>query len=513
MCWKEYSATTSTPACGVRRAVWTSTTAVLIYMALGTVMLHIVVGRRYGFHADELATLDDARHLAWGYPAYPPVTPFFGRISLILFGTSLVGFRLFASVVHVITIVLAGWMASDLGGGRRAQLLAGAASMPFCIGGGALMQYVSFDYFAWVLTAYFIVRLLKSDNPRWWVAIGASIGFGALSKYSIGFFVVAIVVSVLLTDTRRYLRTKWLWIGAAISFALFLPNLLWQVQNHFVSLDFLKHIHARDVQNGKTNSFIHDQLTNTFLPLVLAGLYFYFFSRQGKPFRMVGWMYIVTLLLFMVAKGRSYYMWPAYPMIWAGGSVWGDGWLAGMQQGRRAGAIWSAAWAVIGLGVLFTIVYYLPIAPVNSHWWGKASALQETYLGEIGWPELVEETARIRDSLTPEQQAHLGILAGGYGAAGAINLFGPQYGLPRAISGINSLWKHGYGDPPPRTLIVIGLKWQVADMSFDGCVVAGHIWNRYGIKTDDMAWNPDIYICGPPREGWPEFWKHFRYFG
>ncbi len=150
---------------------------------------------------------------------------------------------------------------------------------------------------------------------------------------------------------------------------------------------------------------------------------------------------------------------------------------------------------------------------MNSRWWRTASALQETYLGEIGWPELVQETARIRNSLTVQERAHLGVLTGGYGAAGAINLFGPDYGLPRAISGINSLWQHGYGDPSPQTVIVIGLKWQLADQSFEGCRVAGQLWNRYGVRTGEMSWNPDIYVCGPPREGWPGFWKHFRYFG
>jgi len=482
-------------------------------MALATVILHAIVGNRYGFHADELATLDDARHLAWGYPAYPPVTPFFARISLILFGASLIGFRFFASLVHAITVVLAGLIARDFGGRRGAQLLAGAAAMPFCIGGGALMQYVSFDYFAWVLTAYFIVRLLKSGDPRWWLAVGASIGFGALSKYTMAFFVAAILTGFLLTDTRRYWRSKWLWLGVAVSILIFLPNLLWQAQHHFVSLAFLKHIHARDVRNGRTDSFLREQLANTFLPLVVAGLYFFLFSRQGKPFRMVGWMYVVTLLLFAIAKARTYYIGPAYPMVWSAGAVWGEGWLAATQPRWRAGAIWAAAWAMIAVGVIFTIAYYLPIAPVNSHWWKTASALQETYLGEIGWPELVQETARIRDSLPAGERAHLGILAGGYGAAGAVNLFGPRYGLPRAISGMNSLWQHGYGNPPPGILIVMGLKWEVANASFEGCRVAGQLWNRYGVKTDDMAWNPDIYVCGPPREGWPEFWKHFRYFG
>jgi 4-amino-4-deoxy-L-arabinose transferase-like glycosyltransferase len=496
-----------------RRPAWAGTTALLIYMAFATVILHAVVGSRYGFHADELATLEDGRHLAWGYPAYPPVTPFFGRIALILFGTSLTGFRFFASLAHAVTVVLTGLMARAMGGRDQAQLMAGAASLPFCIGGGALMQYVSFDYLAWVLAAYFIVRLLQSGDARWWLAVGAAIGFGALSKYTIGFFVLGVVGGLLLTDTRRYLKSKWLWIGAALSILMFLPNLLWQAQHHFVSLDFLKFIHTRDVRNGKTDSFLREQLTNTYVPLVLAGLYFLLRSRRGKPFRMVGWMFAIVFLEFVIARGRSYYMNPAYPMIWAAGAVWGEGWLAAMPRRPVAREIWRTAWITMACGAVYTTAFYLPVAPVHSGWWRIATSLQETYRAEFGWPELSEEVARIRDTLAPEQRANLGVLTGGYGAAGAINLFGPRYGLPRAISGINSFWQRGYGDPAPRTVIVTGLKWEFADRSFEGCRVAGRLWNRERVQTDDMAWNTGIYVCGLPREGWPEFWKHFRYFG
>ncbi|MGA2182994.1 MAG: glycosyltransferase family 39 protein [Bryobacteraceae bacterium] len=504
-------ATTEGSASDSRPSIWSSSTALLIYVALATVIVHAIVGNRYGFHADELATLEDARHLAWGYPAYPPVTAFFGRISLILFGTSLVGFRFFASLAQAIAVVLAGLMARELGGSRRAQLVAAAAAIPFCIGGGALMQYVSFDYVSWVLAAYFIVRLLKSSNPRWWVAVGASIGLGMLSKYTMGFFVLSMVAGLLLSDARRYLKSKWFWIGVAFSVLVFLPNLLWQVQHNFVSLDFLRHIHARDVQNGKTRSFLPDQLEFTYLPLVVAGLYFYLFSRQGKRFRMLGWMYVVTLLLFVVAKGRGYYLFPAYPMLYAAAAVWGEGWLATMQRGR-AMTIWRIAWGVLTFGAIATTAFFLPIAPVNSGWWEISDALQETYRGEIGWPELVQEVTRIRDSLAPEERAHLGILGTSYGEAGAINLFGPQYGLPRAISGINSFWQRGYGDPAPQALIVMGLSREFADEHFEACRLAGHIWNQYGVKNDESI-NSDIFVCGLPRQGWPQFWKGFRYFG
>src|SRR5271166_4475049 len=292
------SETIAAPSRAPAQSIWLSDNALLIYIALATVIVHLIVGNRYGIHRDELATLEDARHLAWGYPAYPPVTPFFGRFSLELFGTSVRGFRFFANLAQAVTVVLTGLMARDVGARRGAQLVAAMAAVPFCLGGGYQMMYVAFDALAWVMTAYFVVRLLKSEDPRWWMAIGAGIGYGMLCKYTMGFFALSIVAGVLLTDARRYLRSKWLWIGVALSILIWLPNLLWQVQHNFVSLDFLKHIHTRDVRQGSTAYFLPQQLEMTGLrfPLAVAGLYFCIVKQAGKRFRMVGWMYVVTLL-------------------------------------------------------------------------------------------------------------------------------------------------------------------------------------------------------------------------
>jgi 4-amino-4-deoxy-L-arabinose transferase-like glycosyltransferase len=493
--------------------VWLSDTALLIYIALATVILHLVLGNRYGIHRDELATLEDARHMAWGYPAYPPVTPFFGRISLELFGTSIRGFRFFAGLAQAIAVVLAGMMARDMGGRRGAQLVAAVAAVPFCLGGGYEMQYVAFDCLAWVSTAYFIVRLLVSEDPRWWLGIGVGIGFGMLSKYTIGFFVLSIVVAVLLTDARPYFKSKWLWIGVAISFLIWMPNLLWQVQHNFVSLDFLRHIHARDVRQGRTTYFLPRQLELTALrfPLAMAGLYFVF-SRAGKPFRMLGWIYVITLLLFTLAKGRWYYMGPAYPMLYAAGAVWGERWLATMKRGWAMTVRW-AVWAALVFEAVFTTAFWLPTAPLNSRWWDITNEVQGDFREQIGWRELVQEVAKIRDSLAPEERAQLGIIGTNYGEAGAINLYGPEYGLPRAISGVNSFWYRGYGDPPPQTVIIIGLSRKYMDENFESCRLAGHTWNPYGIKNEETEDHPDIYVCGPPKQGWPEFWKDFRYYG
>ena len=497
-----------------RHSFWSSDLAPLLVIALATLVIHLVTGRQYGFHRDELATLEDARHLDWGYVAYPPLTPFFGRLSLFLFGTSLAGFRFFAALVEAAAVVLTGLMAKELGGKRGAQLVAAFAAVPFCLAGGSLMQYVSFDYFFWVLTAYFLVRLLQSEDPRWWLAIGASIGLGMQTKYTMGFFALGIVAGVLFTDARRYLKSKWLWLGLGLSLLVFLPNFLWQAQHHFVSLDFLKHIHARDIRIGRTRNFLPGQLNLTLLacPLALAGLYFYLLAPIARRFRTLGWMYLVPLLLFFLAQGRAYYLAAAYPMLYAAGSVWGEQWLATLRR-SRAHIVRILAWTALLADIALVSVIFLPIAPVNSAQWRFASKINGDLREELGWPELVEAVAQIRDKLPLEDRAHLGVLAGNYGEAGAINLYGEKYGLPPAISGINSFWQRGYGNPPPQTLIVVGLSRKFLEENFASCELAGHTGNPYGVRNEETLDHPDIYICRGLRKTWPEFWKDLQYFG
>lgn len=497
-----------------RQSLWFGDVATLIYIAATTVVVHLITGTRFGFHRDELATLEDARHLAWGFVAYPPVTPFFGRLSLILFGASLTGFRFFAAVAQAVAVLLTGLMARELGGKRGAQLVAAAAAVPVCLVGGSLMQYVSFDYLFWVLTAYFVVRLLKSDDPRWWLAIGSAIGLGMLTKYTMGVFALAVAGGVVLTGARHHLKSKWFWYGVAVSLLIFLPNLLWQAQHHFVSLDFLRHIHERDVRIGRTEDFLPDQLKFTLLgfPLWLAGLYFYLVSPRGWRFRPLGWMYVVPLLLFLVLKARGYYLAAAYPMLYAAGSVQGEQWLAAMRRSRAA-VLRTLAWTALLVDIVFFSIFLLPIGRVNSRWWTAANQIQGDYREELGWEELTQTVAQIRDGLPAEDRAHLGILAGNYGEAGAINLYGERYGLPRAISGINSFWARGYGDPPPQTLIVIGLSRPFLDRNFSSCQLAGHTWNKFGVKNEETEDHPDIFLCRGLLLSWPEFWKDFQYYG
>src|SRR5208282_2096109 len=324
----------------------------LLGIAGAVVLLHLFTNDRYGFHRDELQILSDARHMDWGFVAYPPFVPFVERISLSIFGLSMVGLRLFSVIAQAAAIVLTGLMARELGGRRAAQVTAAlcVALSPLALFEGTEFQYSSFDYTWWVLIAYFVIRLLKSDDARWWLAIGAVIGLGMQTKYTMAFYVAGIVGGVLLTRERKYLLSPWLWAGVALSILIFLPNLIWQIRHGYLSLQFLRSIHARDVGEGRADGFLRGQFlvcASLFaVPLWIGGFIGYFRDRQ---YRMLAWMYVIPLVLFVVGKGRDYYLSPAYPMLMAMGAVMAERWLASMSRMPRK-AIAGAFFFLLILG-------------------------------------------------------------------------------------------------------------------------------------------------------------------
>lgn len=495
-----------------------SDNGMLLLLALASLGLHLVTNGQYGFHRDELDTIDNARRLAWGYVAYPPVTPFLARIGLALFGPSLVWLRFLPALAQAVVIVLAGLMAREMGGGRLAQITAAAAVAiaPIAMTAGLMLHYLSFDYLWWVLMAFGVVRLCKTANPRWWLLIGTAIGLGMMTKYTMSFGVAGVVVGVLFTTRRRDLHSPWLWGGVAMALLIFLPNLLWQIGHEFISLTFLSSIHARDIAWGRTEGYLLDQLyatTNPFtLPLWVAGLSFVFWAAAGQRFRMVGWMFVTPFLLLWLAQGRGYYLAPAYPMLLAAGAVWGERWL---QTLAPRPAQWVRSTVTIGLavGAVISALLTLPLTPVNSPMWQIADSVHENFREMVGWPELVETVADIYATLPAEEQAHTAILTGNYGEMGAINLYGPAYGLPEAISGINSAWERGYGDPPPQRVIIVGYGQETANRLFQDCQVAGQVTNRYGVENEESSWRPAIMLCQAPRQPWPELWPRLRSFG
>ena len=478
----------------------------LVALAAARLAIHVATNGQYGFHRDELQTLADARYLDWGYVAYPPLTPFVGRIALELFGTSLRGFRFFAALSQSIAFVVIGLMAKRLGGGRAAQITAAFAATiaPVALASGALFQYVALDYLWYVLLAYFVISLIVTGNERWWVGIGVAIGLAVLTKYTIAFFLAGLAAGVFFTPLRAQLRSKWLWIGAAISIAVAAPNLIWQFRHDFITLDFLKHIHARDIRWGRTQSFFQDQLyiasNAVTVPLWLLGLYAVIRDRR---FRAIAWMAIVPVIIFIFAKGRGYYTTPLFPMLLAAGAV---------DLERRIDG-WRAAWAAIGtmlaIGGVAIAVIALPITPIHSKAWRFATTVNGDLIEELGWPELAREVTRIYNTIPPAERRTTGIFANNYGEAGAIELYGPI----RPISGTNSYWLRGPGNPVPTTLIVLGDDRESLEEVCSQVTLGGMTPNPYKVQNEETRSHQFIYVCRGLKQPLDKLWPKLRSFG
>ncbi len=499
-----------------RLADFISDNDILVLLALALFLLHMFTNHQYGFHQDEMVVLDNAYNLDWGYVEYPPITPFLTRVSISLFGLSLVSARTFAVLAHSIVLVLAGLMARELGAKRPAQILAAVATAtaPVALVQGATVMYVTYDFLWSVVTAYFIIRLLKSENPRWWLGIGAAIGLGMMTKYTMAFFAAGIVGGVLLTDARRYLKSPWLWGGVGLSLLVFLPNMIWQIQHNFISLDFLQGIHGRDVEIGRAEGYILEQFVFcanlSAIPIWIAGLYFYFFREDGKRYRMLGWMFVITFLMYLLALGRSYYQAPAYPMLIAAGAVVWQGWLEKKSERGARGAA-RGTWIAIALGSVLAGILTLPIAPINSPVFNMVGEVHETFTEQIGWDEMVKEVGDIYAALPDEEKARTGIVTGENDEAAALNTFGGEYGLPKAVSGSDTFYLRGYDNPPPETVIVVGFDSYYLNLLFDQCTVEGTVTNSYGIDND-LANPPGIYVCRKTRLPWDQIWEKMKHY-
>jgi hypothetical protein len=486
----------------------------LLTISATMAVIHIATNGRYGFHRDELQTLSDALHMDWGFVAYPPFAPLVERFGMALFGHSLIGLRMFSVMAQSAAVFIAGVMARELGGQRLAQCTAAlaVALAPLSMFEGTEFQYTTFDYLWWVLIAYLVIRLLKSGDPRWWLAIGALVGIGLMTKYTMAFYAASIVCGMALTGARRFFASKWFWGGAALAVLICLPNVIWQFRHDLISLHFLQHIHARDVRQARHDGFWRDQFRlNTNLataPLWIAGLIMFF---RHPRYRMLAWMYALPLAFFAATKARFYYVGAAYPMLLAMGAVAGERWIQTAKRGWR----WTIEIAQFGgialCGIYFALVI-IPWAP-SGPW--KQFALENNgdLREEIGWDDLVRAVARIRDGLTAQQKENMGILVGNYGEGGAVMILGPAYHLPEPIQLTNSGWLRGYPEPPPNTLIVVGWTQEQVEQDLSACRMAGHNGNPLGVKNEESEDHPDIYVCGPPKSGWAEFWRTHQRFG
>jgi hypothetical protein len=488
---------------GVRHLIRAETGA-LAALGLAKLALHLATDGIYGFHRDELYYLASGRHLALGYVDYPPLTPLLARLGLTLFGPSAGGLRLLSALAGAVVVVLAGLVARELGGGRFAQLLAAGAALasPLLLGSNWLFQTVTFDQLAWTVAILLTARLVRTGEPRWWLAVGLALGIGLETKYTILALGAGLLAGVLATRLRRHLRTPWPWLGALIALLIAAPNLAWQVAHGWPSLGFILSHHQDQAADFSPPVFLALQLPLAgplALPLWLAGWYRLLRQRDMRP---LGVAAAVAFGIFLVV-GKDYYAGPLYPLLLAAGAVSLEA-LGG--PGRGAVRLRAAAVAAVALNGLLLLPLALPLVPVSQLHRSHLDTARKDYADTVGWPELTDQVAAVYGALPPEQRRHATVLAANYGEAGAIDLYGPARGLPPAICPqlTYALWKPAHVEDA--TVVLVGYTPEFAARYFADVEPAAAITPPDGVRTEERGL--PILVAHRPRvpldQAWPE---------
>jgi hypothetical protein len=425
------------------RAWW----ILIVFMAL-KLTVHFSTAGTYELQRDAFMYIDLGNHLDWGYHSVPPSIAMFANIARFLFGDTTFAIKFFPAIIGALSLMLIGIMVREAGGGKRAQVFALLAFLlsPAFLRSNSLFQPVSFNQFYWLLLAFLLFRIIRTEKKHYWYFVGLVAGLAFLNKYSVVFYFTGIIVAILATPLRKWLLTPQSWIAAGIALLIALPNLIWQFNNDWPFAYHMEELARKQLVNVRIDLFFMEQIM-MFLPvfvLWIMGLVYIAFTKAGKEYRPFAWIYITVLLLLVLFRGKPYYTIGLYSMLFMFGGLAAEAWFRKRLAWLRYPVLLFA-----GAVTLFLLPLSLPILGPEAYvgfycgtpmekaqrWEdGQYYDLPQDYADMIGWKELTGIVADKYNSLSPEQRSQTSIFADNYGEAGSVNFYGTRHGLPPVIS-------------------------------------------------------------------------------
>ncbi|MFF0268355.1 ArnT family glycosyltransferase [Kribbella sp. NPDC004536] len=456
---------------------------------------------RYGYHRDELYFLVAGRHLSWGYVDQPPLTPFITRVSTAVFGDTVMGLRVLSTVSSVVTIVVIALLAREFGSDRRGQVLAAicAAVSGFVLGVGHMVSTATYDLLAWMLIGLFAVKLLRTGDGRWWLALGLTAGIALENKYLVVLPIGALLVSLLIVGPRSVLRSWWVLAGVAVAGLIALPNVVWQFQHDWPQLKVAGGISSDD---GTENRIMFVplqilQLSPFLVPFWIAG-----FRRLWRSLpwaRSVALAYPVLCVVVLAVGGKSYYALPLLLVLVAAGC---EPILSWVDRRRRAAVV------MLVLTALTSAVFTLPVLPASAV--DLVIPVNKEQGEQIGWPAFTDAVAAAWSQVPASERSTATIFAGNYGEAGAIVRYGPARGLPSPYSAHMSFWQ--WARPPDTNtgpvLIVELERTPIFESYFRDCKQVGTVQSIVSNDEDGTA----LVLCAGPAESWSTLWPKIRQY-
>lgn len=492
--------------------------AVIGILCLVKFVLHFSVSERYGYHGDELYFIECGKRLAFGYVDHPPIVPWIARLSGSLFGYGLTSLRLFPIVAGAATIAFASLLAREFGGGRYAQLLAGLCALiaPAYLMMSSMLNIPVFEPIFWIVCSLLVIRIIRRDQQKLWLAVGLVAGIGLLNKHTMLLWGIGLVGGLILAGQQRQLTKPWPWLGGLVALAIFSPNLVWQYQHEWATVEFIRNIDKSMLAEIPRILFLLGQILYMHpftIPIWVLGIYF-FFARNQKDLRAFGWLYVVVLTILLIRHGKPYYLAPIYPMLFAGGAVVIERWISGIRR------IWlqSAVVAFLVFGGAVLVPFALPILSITTkeRIVGAIAGRiipPEALTGDMrlqnGWHSYIRKFEIVYANLEIEEQSTTVILSDKYNIVSAVNFFDSSGPLPHAYSGHMT---HYFWGPPPATtttLLACGIEEEKLRAHFESVTEGGSLSHPLG---DGEFEGMPIYICRNPHQPLPDMWPEFKCF-
>jgi hypothetical protein len=489
---------------------------------------HMLVSGRYGYFVDELYYLACSHHLAWGYVDQPPLIAVITWLERVTLGDSLHALRFLPAVAAGLRVLLTGLIARELGARRFGIVLACVCVMvaPIYLGLDSLLTMNGFESLFWMGAALIALKIFNGASPKLWLLFGAVCGVGLLNKHSVLFFGFGFVVGLALTNARRQFLSPWLWLGGLLALLIFLPNLLWEIQRGFPTIELLRNVQnsGRNTESGPwvfmlLQAVIFHPLA---APVWTAGLGELLRDREGKGWRVLGITWVVIMICMLTMHGRIYYPAPAYSMLFAAGGLAFERWFGALGSGVWLKPAYITMLAITGIAI--APFAYFPMLTVDQYiaysgWLhfgpprienNRLGPLPQIYADQFGWKEMAQVVADVYHKLPPEEQKSCGIFGQNYGQAGAIDFFGAKMGLPPAISGHQNYYYWGPRGFTGDCLIVMDDSPERLQELFESVEFAGGVEHPLSMPYQHF----DVYVCRKPKFGTLEkAWPHVKRWG
>jgi len=501
-----------------------TSTAILAGLATIKLIAQLAGVAHYGFFRDELYYMACGEHLAWGYIDQPPLIALVAWFERHAFGNSLLSVRLLPVLAGAAVVFLTGILARELGARRYGQFLAASAILwaPAYFAFDSFLSMNAFEPLFWLVCALIVVRIAKGASPKWWLAFGAVAGIGIENKHTMLLFGFALIAGLILAGQWRLLLSKWIWLGGAIALALFMPNLLWEARHGWPQIEVVRNAQLYKNIPISPLRFLSDQilfLSPIALPIWAGGLAWLFSAPKGKPFRFLGWTYLIVLAVFIALDGKSYYALPAYPLVMAAGGVA----IEDLVDAKPWRWLRTALPALLVIAGLVALPFGVPVLPVDaflrySQIFPYANSvkterdavgaqLPQLYADMFGWENIADGIAQVYQDMPAADRAGCAILAGNYGEAGAIDYYGPALGLPHAISGHNSYFDWGPRAYTGQCVILFGERATEYTQYFREVQHVATITNAHAMPIESSI---DVYVCRQPIAPLSQLWPHFK---